>query len=186
VLRACLLAGPLGSGKTAVAVAMGDALEEAGVPYALVDLDWLCWTGPGRTEDDLLALLAGNLRDVARRYQQAGATTLVLTRAVTSEEQVVAIRAAVGGALVAFRLSVPDDVAAARLTARDDAADLAESDRIRAATAALHLPAVRNHGRSAAETAADLLTRLRWLPPARHRGAPTSTSSSSSAPAGEG
>ncbi len=164
MLRSCLLAGPLGSGKTSVAVAMGEALDVAGVPYAVVDLDWLCWAGPGLGGATLDGLLAANLLDLARRYESAGITSLVLTRAVTTRAQVAVVRAAVGGALVAFRLSVPEEVAAERLAARGDRADLAEAAQIRAATAALHLPAVRNHGRAAQETAAEVLARLRWLP----------------------
>ena len=43
-----LLNGTVGVGKTTVAEAIGDRLADAGVPGAVVDIDWLrrCWPAP--------------------------------------------------------------------------------------------------------------------------------------------
>lgn len=170
--RAVLLTGPLGSGKTAVAVETGELLGAAGVPHAVVDLDWLCWAGPALTGAALDAVLCDNLAAVRARYEAAGLTTFVLARSVTSLAQVAAIRAAAGGALVALRLSVPDDERRARLAARVGtaaAADLDQDAVLSAADVRLPLPALRNHGRSARQTAAEVIVRLGWLGRLDHR-----------------
>ena len=57
--RAVLLTGPLGSGKTSVALEVGELLGSAGVPHAVIDLDWLCWAGPGLTGAALDAVTRG-------------------------------------------------------------------------------------------------------------------------------
>jgi Ni2+-binding GTPase involved in maturation of urease and hydrogenase len=44
--RAILLTGTVGSGKTSVAIEIGELLERGGASYALVDLDWLAWLRP--------------------------------------------------------------------------------------------------------------------------------------------
>ena len=162
--RAVLLTGPLGSGKTSVAITMGRLLDAAGVPNAVVDLDWLCWVGPDLPTERLRRVMCDNLAAVRTRYLHDGVETLVLARSVTGLEEVEAVRAAAGGFLVAFRLSVPPDVAASRLAARDDGDDdLSQADALAAADARLPLPAVRNHGRTMRETAAEILDRLGWL-----------------------
>ncbi|MET8756910.1 hypothetical protein [Lentzea sp. NPDC004782] len=40
-MRALLITGPVGIGKTTVAEAVGDVLAAASVPHAVIDLDWL-------------------------------------------------------------------------------------------------------------------------------------------------
>jgi chloramphenicol 3-O-phosphotransferase len=47
-LHAVLITGVFGSGKTSIAEEIADVLEGAGLPYALLDLDYLMWfyTGP--------------------------------------------------------------------------------------------------------------------------------------------
>jgi len=168
--RAVLLTGPLGSGKTSVALEVGELLGSAGVPHAVIDLDWLCWAGPGLTGAALDAVLVDNLAAVRARYEAAGITTLVLARTVSSLAQVEAIRSAAGGALVALRLSVPHHERRARLAARDGAgaaADLLEDADLADADARLPLPALRNHARPSRETAAEVIARLGWLGPAR-------------------
>ena len=50
--QAVLLTGVYGSGKTAVAEEIGTLMEERGVPYAALDLDWLAWFDAGWDDDD--------------------------------------------------------------------------------------------------------------------------------------
>lgn len=42
-LRAVLVTGVFGSGKSSIAEEIADLLEGAGLPYALLDLDFLMW-----------------------------------------------------------------------------------------------------------------------------------------------
>ena len=41
--QAALITGLFGTGKSSVAIEMADVLEQRGLPYAVIDLDWLCW-----------------------------------------------------------------------------------------------------------------------------------------------
>ncbi len=161
--RAVLISGPLGSGKTSVAIATGELLDEASVASAVIDLDWLCWAGPSLSSDQLLVLMCDNLASLRERYSLIDIHTLVLCRAVTTRHEVEALRRAAGGALVAMRLSVPADARTKRLRARANTGDLAEAQRVEEAQVGLHLPALRNHGRDARDTASDLLRRVGWL-----------------------
>ena len=77
--RAILLTGTMGSGKTAVTIAIGELLELREQPYALVDLDWLGWVEPARAS--LLtqrSVLAENLRLIWPTFREAGVERLVL------------------------------------------------------------------------------------------------------------
>lgn len=166
ITRAVLITGPLGCGKTSVSVSAGELLDAAAIPNAVIDLDWLCWAGPALPHHELIAVMCDNLTSLRRRYSHAGIHTLALCRAVTSHAEIDSIRAAVGGHLVAFRLSVPADLRADRLRARANSKDLAESAAIDLAHESeqiRHIPAVKNHGRSAELTAHEVLTRLGWL-----------------------
>ena len=53
--EAVLLTGVYGSGKSSVAAEIAYLLEQQGELYALLDLDYLSWTGPdtGDRRDDL-------------------------------------------------------------------------------------------------------------------------------------
>jgi GNAT superfamily N-acetyltransferase len=123
--RALLLTGLVGSGKTSVAIALGELLEERGEPYALVDLDWLGWANlPGATPAELIA---ENLRAIRPGFERAGARWLVLTRHLRSAGELDELRAAlVGLPLTAVRLQVPRAELERRIRARDEGAELAE------------------------------------------------------------
>ena len=47
--QAVLITGLFGTGKSSVAIEMADVLEQRGLRYAVIDLDWLC-VGDGRAE----------------------------------------------------------------------------------------------------------------------------------------
>ena len=67
---------------------------------------------------------------------------------------------------MAFRLSVPSELRAERLRERANSGDLEEAAAIDLAHESgqiRHVPAVKNHGRSAEVTAHEILTRLGWL-----------------------
>jgi len=86
--EAIVVSGVYGVGKSIVTAQMADLLEERGVRYAALDLDWLSWAWSDPDDDDEaldrlmlehLELLVGNLRRRGNdRYLLAGA---VMTRA---------------------------------------------------------------------------------------------------------
>lgn len=116
---ALLVNGTVGVGKTTVADAIGDVLEKAGVPGAVVDLDWLrrCWPSPD-SDPFQLELTLTNLSAVARNFRDAGATHLVLAGVVETQDHRAAHAAAVGLPLRLCRLKVALPLVRERLTAR--------------------------------------------------------------------
>ena len=78
-VRALLLTGTVGVGKTSVAAAVGDLLRERQVANAVVDLDELRRAWPAASGDRFnTSVMLGNLSAVAANYVGAGFTTLVL------------------------------------------------------------------------------------------------------------
>lgn len=124
--RAILLTGPVGSGKTTTLYELDAVLEERGEPFALVDLDWLCWARlpPGVARH---ALLAENLAAVWATYRRAEVEQLVAARALVERADVDAVRAALGEAeITVVRLDVPHGELVRRVLARDTGAELEE------------------------------------------------------------
>jgi energy-coupling factor transporter ATP-binding protein EcfA2 len=126
-VKALLLTGSVGSGKTTVMLALGDLLTESGVPHALLDLDWLAWLRPAPGTLTVDQVLVANLAATWPTFVSAGAQVVVLTRAVQRAEQLAAIRAALPGVdLLSVRLEVTEPTRVARLRARDTGEELAE------------------------------------------------------------
>jgi adenylate kinase family enzyme len=124
--HAILLTGPVGSGKTTTLYELDAVLGERDEPFALVDLDWLCWarlpTGIARD-----GLLAENLAHVWQTYRRAGVERLVVARALPELDELAAIRAAlVDAVLTTVKLDVPRDELVRRVCARDTGAELEE------------------------------------------------------------
>ena len=160
-MRALLVTGSVGAGKTAVLLALGELLAERGEPYALVDLDWLCWTNaPGATPQELLV---ENLQLVHDTFANAGVTRLALSRYVRTELEVDMIRAAAGGELTVVALDAPRDVLESRLRVRDAGRELAEHlvelDR---SPAELDCPVVSTAEGSPADAARRVLAAAGW------------------------
>jgi hypothetical protein len=103
-----LLTGVYGSGKSSVAEEIAYLLEQAGEPYALLDLDYLSWAGTG---DDHRAaefgLMLQNLAAVTANYRRAGIRFFVLAYFVRSDGEVQGVREALGLPLRVVRLTVP-------------------------------------------------------------------------------
>jgi len=65
---------------------VGDLLSEAGVPNAVIDLDWLRRSWPSPPGDRFnLAMELMNPRPMARNYLKAGAVRIVLTGAIETK-----------------------------------------------------------------------------------------------------
>ncbi len=171
---ALLVTGPLGSGKTSVAVELGIRLEERGVANAVVDLDWLCWVGPGIAGERLTALLHDNLRSVVSRYRANGVDRFVLARTMRSAADVAAVRDALDGAtLTVVRLEVSPEVAAGRVRLRGGdgaiaAAEIGIQTELWADSSVLDADlVVANDGRPLADTASEILAHLDGRPQAQ-------------------
>jgi adenylylsulfate kinase-like enzyme len=114
-----LLNGTVGVGKTTVAEAIGDRLADAGVPGAVVDIDWLrrCWPAPDG-DPFHLELALRNVGALARNFTMAGATHLVLAGVVETRAERTAYAAAIGLPLRVARLRVALPLVRERLTVR--------------------------------------------------------------------
>jgi len=121
--RALLFTGAVGVGKTAVALAAGEALAKLDRRVAVIDLDWLGWVWPPGGADELILR---NLAVVADNYRAAGVQDLLLARMVLSNETVAAVRDALRIPLRVVRLTAPSATVEARLRRRDSGAELAE------------------------------------------------------------
>ncbi|MFE7793901.1 hypothetical protein [Streptomyces sp. NPDC057460] len=117
--RAFLITGTVGAGKTSVAGAAGGLLTGAGVPNAVIDMDWLCRTWPAPTDDRFnFALLLRNLRCMVGNYLDAGVTRLVLAGVVEDAEDRKQCEKAMGVGLSVCRLRVELPVVRQRLSRR--------------------------------------------------------------------
>ncbi|MFF1839881.1 hypothetical protein ACFVXE_37855 [Streptomyces sp. NPDC058231] len=116
---ALLITGTVGAGKTSVADSVGTLLTDAGVPNAVIDMDWLSRCRPAPPDDRFnFALLLRNLRCVAGNYLDAGATRLVLAGVVEDADDRARCAEAVGVGLSVCRLRVRLPVVRQRLTRR--------------------------------------------------------------------
>jgi hypothetical protein len=116
---ALLITGTVGAGKTSVADAAGHLLTDAGIPNAVIDMDWLRRTWPAPADDRFnFALLLRNLRCVVGNYLDAGVTRLVLAGVVEDSEGRKQCGEAVGVSLSVCRLQVELPVVRQRLTRR--------------------------------------------------------------------
>ncbi|WP_086665683.1 AAA family ATPase [Lentzea kentuckyensis] len=118
-MKALLVTGPVGVGKTTVAEAVGDWLAAASVPHAVIDLDWLRFSRPSPADDPFnLELELRNLRAVARNYAEAGAHRLVLAGVLERRADRARYAEAIGTKLTVCRLTADLSVIRKRLTAR--------------------------------------------------------------------
>lgn len=73
-----LLTGTVGAGKTATAYAVGELLQQLGIPNAVIDLDELRRSWPAPPEDPFNGGIGlANLRAVSQNYRSSGAMRIV-------------------------------------------------------------------------------------------------------------
>ncbi|WP_439661022.1 AAA family ATPase [Lentzea sp. HUAS TT2] len=125
-MKALLITGPVGVGKTTVAEAVGSRLAGAKVPHAVIDLDRLssCWPAPA---DDPFhfELQLRNLQAVVANYVAAGVHRVVLAGVVESKDDRARYAEVIGAKLNVCRLKADLTVVQRRLVRRhDDEADL--------------------------------------------------------------
>jgi hypothetical protein len=106
---AVLLTGVYGAGKSTVAAEIAGMLEERGLPYGALDLDWLGWFDNGKLDHHGAGqdVMFANLSAVVGNYRQVGVRLFVLAWAVSGRPELNAIRARLGLPLRVVRLTVP-------------------------------------------------------------------------------
>lgn len=165
--RAVLITGVYGSGKSSVVEEMASVLEERGVPYALLDLDFLAWFDTGAADGPTEhRMMLTNLAAVVGNYLAVGVRFFVLAYAVRGATELDDIRAVLPMPLKVVRLTVPmaeigrrlgSDVTTGRQEDLREAAVWVASAR----GAGIEDPTVPND-RPIREVALDVLNRLGW------------------------
>ncbi|WP_377267710.1 hypothetical protein [Peterkaempfera sp. SMS 1(5)a] len=171
-LRALLINGTVGVGKTSVAESVGDLLADAGVPNAVIDLDWLSKSWPRPAGDRFnTSMMLRNLRGIAGNYLAAGAVRLVLAGVIEDVEGRKLCSDAIGVELSVCRLQVDLPVNHQRLMRRHEnepealrwhlarAGELAEILE----QASVDDFTVDSTTRSVVEVAAEVISKAGWL-----------------------
>ena len=110
-MRAVLITGPPGSGKTSVLTALSDALSDADVPHVTVEVEMLAWAHPPLADEERLR----HVRAICEGHPLA-----LVAETVESEAELAALRDAVGaGSSFVVRLEAPADTLAERIVARE-------------------------------------------------------------------
>ena len=105
--EAVLFTGVYGTGKTSMVEEIADILEERGVRYAALDLDWLGWFDPGFGDHDAgRPVMLRNVDAVAGNYYDAGIRRFAVAGAMASSEDVDELAAALAMPLTVVRLTV--------------------------------------------------------------------------------
>jgi GTPase SAR1 family protein len=112
-VRAVLITGPPGSGKTSVLGALSDALSDDDVPHVAVEVEMLVWTHPALPDEE-------RLRHV--RAVCAGHPLALVAETLETDADVGRLRDAVGAdETFVVRLEAAPDTLAARIVAREPA-----------------------------------------------------------------
>ena len=165
--RAVLITGLFGAGKSSVAIEMADMLEKRELPYAVVDLDWLCWGWAGGTEGSEHRMMLANLVPVVANYLEAGVRYFIFARSIRTAAELESLRSALSMPLAVVELIVPfseierrlaPDITVARQEdLRDAKASLTAGDG--AGLGDLSVP----NDRPVRAVASDILHRLGWM-----------------------
>ncbi len=169
-----LISGPVGSGKTTVAMEASAQLEAAGIAHAVVDTDELDRIFPAPPDDPhKTALTQRNLAAVWENLRAAGAQRLILSMVAASlDYELPHLRRAVPGANIkVVRLRASEKVLLERLRSREVGSGFEHHARraIEQARAMARVTTeegvlvVETTGRSAVDIAGEVLTRAGWL-----------------------
>jgi len=101
-----LVTGVYGTGKSSLVAQIADLLEERGVPYGAIDLDWLAWFDVGGDEAARRDVYLRNVRAVVGNELRAGVRRVVLAGSVRGTAEVDDLEAATGIRLRVVRLEV--------------------------------------------------------------------------------
>lgn len=117
-IRVLLLTGSVGSGKTAIASEICDALAELEIPNAAIDLDALTWQWPASSPWNS-DLMFDSLEALWKIHRKNGTTRLTLARVLEDRTEVDRYLAAVPGAQITIcRVTGPERLRIKRLVNR--------------------------------------------------------------------
>jgi adenylylsulfate kinase-like enzyme len=166
--EAVLITGAYGTGKSSLAAQIADMLEDRGLRYAALDLDWLAWGYPGSEEASAEhRMMMRNLAPVVSNYHEAGVRFFVFSRAFTERWELEDLIAGFPFPLRLVRLAVPPEVIEERLR---DGIEAGRHDELREVTEQVsrtEVPGVEDltvsNDRPLVETASEILDWLGWL-----------------------
>jgi hypothetical protein len=170
-VKALVVSGTLGAGKTYTAAAVRDVLAVRGERVAVIDLDWLCQCDPAPAQDPYNdALGFANLASVYPNYAAAGVDYLVLARIVADAQDRARYESALAGAVVRIvLLTAPSGVRRDRIVSREPAGPwrdghLRRTDLVAAQLARLAVEdlTVDTEDRTGSEVANEILETLDW------------------------
>jgi adenylylsulfate kinase-like enzyme len=124
LLRAVVLNGTCGSGKTTTGETVAEVLADGGDAVAFVDVDALGIAWPRPADDPYnVRLAAKNLGSMAENFAAAGVRSLVVASVVQNETDLARYSSALGQPLAVVRLVAPLGVIDERLRLRHGDAD---------------------------------------------------------------
>ena len=122
-----LLTGTVGTGKTTIAIEIGEQLAEMNLPNAVIDLDWLGWANVGDDFHGYDQLIMQNLVSTWENYRAIGVEYLVMARALLQREPVDdLINIFPNTRIMIVRLTASKDTIEKRLSTRDSGKTLRE------------------------------------------------------------
>jgi hypothetical protein len=106
--QAVLVTGVYGVGKTTVVEEMAEQLENTGLTFGAIDLDWLWWFNVPSLDDHAVDRIGlANLAAVASNYLGAGVSHLMLAGAIEDNTDLAEVGRAIRCPLRVVRLTLP-------------------------------------------------------------------------------
>lgn len=169
-VRVLILTGSVGSGKTAIAAEICDALAELEIPNVALDLDALTWQWPASSPWNS-DLMFDSLAALWQIHSRQGTTHLTLARVIEDGSEVDRYLAAVPGAEITIcRLTSPERLRIERLgrrmppgPTRDWHVERTTELESLLQDAALEDFVVENDSRSVRAVALEVLERAGWV-----------------------
>jgi ATPase subunit of ABC transporter with duplicated ATPase domains len=117
-MLAVVLTGPPGAGKTTVLGALSDALSDADIAHATVEVEALVWTHPPLSDEEYVHVITQHCQFL----RDAGHTLLVVAQTLETDEDVAELLGALGAdAAVLVRLEARATTLVERLREREPA-----------------------------------------------------------------
>lgn len=165
-----LITGTCGVGKSTIAAEINDALADAEIANAALDLDALTWQWPSSSAFNS-ELMFENLAALWPNYLAHGAQRLILARVLEDRAELCRYRTAIPGAeIVVCRLSAPRSLRIDRLRERMPPGPSRDWHERRTVELEVILQrasvedfVVVNDTRTAREVALEVLARAEWL-----------------------